>query len=386
MPPVFTPRSAFVKRLAFVVIGLALFVTSPAVAQDFIVHVNGDSIHGELKNLKRGKVSFEIPGGSATSIEWPKIVGVGTGGAFDIELTEKRRTFGHVAPGPEPGTAYVIVGADTTVYQLSEFVEMASVNNKFWSRFDGFLDFGFSFAKANSATNYNLATQVNYRAPKWLLGLDASSRLQTQDGAEDTKRSQITLNVTYLFPNSWTSTAFLQAEQNEELDLDLRLLFGLVGGRDFIATNRINWNASIGVVVNQEDYVGVAGSTSTEGVVGTVFNWFTFGDFENDLVASMLVYPSLSQSGRLRTDADLKYRQELFDDFYFSISFYHTYDSEPPTGGESTDYGTSLGVGWSFWSAWPSIASGRSQLVAEPVGQIPENETRNLAFGEFRVA
>jgi putative salt-induced outer membrane protein YdiY len=336
------------NRALALVFFASLAVSQPLLAQDFILHVDGDSINGEVKNLKRGKISFEIPGGSATAIEWDNIAGIGTAGEFDIELTEKRRGFGRLAPGPEPGTAYVMTAADTVVIPLADFVEMVSVEGKFWSRFDGFLEFGFSFAKANSATNYNLAMTIDYRAPKWILGFDANSRLQRQDGAEDTKRSQFTLRATYLFPKSWTSTAFFQAEQNEELDLDLRLLFGIVGGRDFISTSRVNWNASVGVVVNDEDYVGVPSNTSTEAVVGTAFNFFSFGDFENDLVASLLVYPSLTQSGRIRTDADLKYRQELFADFYFSLSFYHTYDSEPPTGGESTDYGTSLSLGWDF--------------------------------------
>ena len=96
------------KRVFSLAILAVLVASQPVAAQDFILHANGDSINGELKNLKRGKVSFEIPGGSASDIEWPKIVGIGTAGECDIELTNKRRTFGRVGVGPEPGTAYVI--------------------------------------------------------------------------------------------------------------------------------------------------------------------------------------------------------------------------------------------------------------------------------------
>ena len=35
-------------------------------AQEFIIHANGDSFKGDGKGFKRGKLEFEIPGGSSS--------------------------------------------------------------------------------------------------------------------------------------------------------------------------------------------------------------------------------------------------------------------------------------------------------------------------------
>lgn len=324
-------------------VGLAAAGT--AQAQEFIIHADGDSINGDVKGFKRGKLEFEIPGGSASKIEYDKIVTMGSTDDWDIELANLTRLFGSLLPGPEPGTVRVATATDTVQVALRDIVEMSSVNRTVWSRFDGFLEFGFNYAKANNASNLNFATNVTYRAPKWILGLNLDSRFQNQDDADSFKRNQGSFYVHYLLPKTWYVGAFTQFEQNQQLDLDLRFLLGAVGGRDFVQSNRVEWNWVAGVLSNREDYVGLDATTSAEALLGTRFSWFTFGDFENDLSSSLFVYPSLTESGRVRVDFDLSYRQDLFGDFYLRLSFYDQYDSEPPSGVEN-DYGTTLSIGW----------------------------------------
>ena len=70
--------------------------------------------------------------------------------------------------------------------------------------------------------------------------------------------------------------------------------------------------------------------------------------FENDIAASLLVYPSLTESGRVRADFDISYRQDLFSDFYVRFSFYDQYDSRPPEGASDNDFGTTIAVGWDW--------------------------------------
>ena len=41
-----------------------LIAPERASAQEFIIHANGDSINGDVKGFKRGKLEFEIPGAS----------------------------------------------------------------------------------------------------------------------------------------------------------------------------------------------------------------------------------------------------------------------------------------------------------------------------------
>lgn len=325
-----------------------LLVPDMATAQEFFIHANGDSINAEIKSFGRGKLSYEIPGSSSASIEFQNVITLGSPEDWDIELTEQRKLFGSILPGTEPRTVRIVTAGDTVDVAIAEITQMTNVSRTLWSRFDGFVEFGFNYARANNATNLNFATRIDYLAPKWRLGLSLDSRFQNQDDAESFKRNQGTVYANYLFPKTWYVGAFTQFEQNQQLDLDLRFLLGAIGGRDFLQSNRVEWNWLVGILSNREEYATLDATTSAEAIVGTRFSWFTFGDWENDLSSSLLVYPSLSESGRVRTDFDASYRQDLFGDLYFRLSFYHLYDSEPPPGVSDIDYGTTIALGWSI--------------------------------------
>ena len=319
-----------------------------AVAQEFIIHANGDSINGDVKGFKRGKLEFEIPGGSSTYIEFDDVSAIGSPDYWDIELDDLTRVLGSIEPGSDPGSVRIVGDDGTREVPLASVVQMTSIENGFWSRFDGFLEFGFSFAKANSVTNYTLGTRVDYRGTKWASGFAFDSRLNSQDGVETTTRNQASLNFVRLLPRTWYAGAFTQLEQNGELDLDLRLLLGAIAGRDIVQSNRVEWRWRAGLLSNREDYTGLEANTSAEALIGTDFSFFTFGDWENDISSTLSVYPSLSESERVRVDFDLKYRQDLFGDFYLSFSFYDQYDSRPPEGATENDYGTTLALGWDW--------------------------------------
>ena len=320
----------------------------PLDAQEFIIHANGDSINGDVKGFERGKLEFEIPGGSSTFIEFDDVASIGSSDYWDIELDDQTRTFGSLEPGEEPGTVRIVSASGTQEIPLARIVQMVSIDESFWSKWDGFLEFGFSFAKANSVTNYTLGAQAVYRGPKWAGSLALDSRLNSQDDVETTSRNQLNLTVVRLLPKTWYAGLLGQAEQNQELELDLRLLLGVVGGRDFIQSNKVEWRWVAGILGNREEYTGLEASSSLESLFGTYFNFFTFGNFENDIAASLLVYPSLTESGRVRADFDISYRQDLFSDFYVRFSFYDQYDSRPPEGASDNDFGTTIAVGWDW--------------------------------------
>ena len=336
------------RRILALTSAIILCATAPLAAQEFIIHVNGDSINGDVKGFKRGKLEFEIPGGSSTYIEFDDLSTIGSSDYWDIELDDQTRTFGTLEPGEEPGTVRIVGATGTQEVPLVRIVQMVSLDDSFWSKWDGFLEFGFSFAKANSVTNYTLGAQFVYRGENWASSLTLDSRLNSQDDVETTSRNQLNLTVVRLLPKTWYAGLLGQAEQNQELGLDLRLLLGAVGGRDILQTNRVEWRWVAGILGNREEYTGLEPNSSLEALLGTYFNFFTFGNWENDLASSLLVYPSLTESGRIRADFDISYRQDLFSDFYVRFSFYDQYDSSPPEGASNNDFGTTIAVGWDW--------------------------------------
>lgn len=59
--------------------------------------------------------------------------------------------------------------------------------------------------------------------------------------------------------------------------------------------------------------------------------------------------PSLTKSGRHRSEGDLHARCEFVDDLYFERRLWGSFDSEPPTAGATkSDYDLVTSLGYSF--------------------------------------
>ncbi len=328
-------------RARFLALAFAtLLGATPVVAQEYFIHTNGDVINGEIKGLSRGKLQFEIPGSGTFSIDWPKVAGL-----FSPETGE--RFFGTLRPGQQAGTLDVVGDTETITIPLNQVLAFDDIAQGFWARLDGFIEFGFTLAKANRAVNYSLEGSANYRTRNDIFSLTASSFLQDQADAEATKRSSVQGRYTRMLANAWSLGGVALGETNQQLALDLRLAVGAIGGRDFVQNANLRLNGSAGVLFNQENFTDVDSQSSLEGLIAGTFEWFTFASNETDLTANLMVLPSFTESGRVRLEFDIKLKQDFLSDFYLSLSFYDTYDSEPPTGvGATNDYGTTLALGW----------------------------------------
>jgi hypothetical protein len=70
---------------------------------------------------------------------------------------------------------------------------------------------------------------------------------------------------------------------------------------------------------------------------------------EIDITAKFLIFPSLTDWGRVRTNLETKLKIEIFKDFFWSFSFFDITDSRPQTEEASKhDYGVTTSLGWKF--------------------------------------
>jgi hypothetical protein len=84
-------------------------------------------------------------------------------------------------------------------------------------------------------------------------------------------------------------------------------------------------------------------------VLTTSFSIFRYDFPETDISGTVGLLPSLTQSGRYRSEADLRAKYEFVDDLYFELRLYGSYDSKPPAEDtEKGDYGFVTSLGYSF--------------------------------------
>ena len=85
---------------------------------------------------------------------------------------------------------------------------------------------------------------------------------------------------------------------------------------------------------------------SAEAFAGLEINMYDIGDLS--LLSSLVVYPSFTDEGRIRSDFmfDLKYDFPL--DLYIKLGYTFNYDNQPAEGASDTDYLFQTTVGWDF--------------------------------------
>jgi hypothetical protein len=120
--------------------------------------------------------------------------------------------------------------------------------------------------------------------------------------------------------------------------------------RNVFTTNRNALEVQAGVVYSRERFtVPEPDGTiynNAEAAIGARYSTFRFDSTQ--FVASLLVYPSLTQAGRVRSAADLSLYLKVLGDFYTRFGAYSNFDSQPPNNTARHDYGLSSTFGWSF--------------------------------------
>ena len=104
-----------------------------------------------------------------------------------------------------------------------------------------------------------------------------------------------------------------------------------------------------GVDVNDERGVDADATQNIEAILLFASSYYSYDRPTTNLDVSVQYYPSLSQWGRQRVQADTRVKRELLKDFFVSFSVYFTFDSAPPNpAAAQRDFGTAISAGWSF--------------------------------------
>jgi hypothetical protein len=321
-----------------------------AAKTDLVILANGDHITGEIKGLARGKLDYSTDDAGRLSIEWIKVTRITSPHFFDVQTSSGLRYFGSLDTSDRDDVV-LIHGAEIDTVDVNRVVEITPVSSSFLERLIAYLDVGFTLAKANQATTFSLSGALDYRGPTMGSQSKFDSYAQGQQSVPTTTRNSLRQTVSWYLPDRWSALAVLQFEQNEELDLDHRLTGGGAMSRTVRQTNSMELSLGAGLVATQEQYSPAAGKTTNSSLEGLLaLNWdaFRFDSPKLDFNTSASVFPSLSQAGRVRSQADVRLTYELFNDFDAGVRLSDTFDSRPPEGATKNDYIVTLTIGWSY--------------------------------------
>ena len=306
---------------------------------------NGDRITGEVKGMSRALLKYSTDDLGTISIEWTNVTRIYSPSTFEIQVSSGRKYYGSLRLAPN---GRVLVGDNLLV--LSEVVSLARIRRTFIARLDGYFDLGFSFQKAHKTLQVTSGTRVVYRGPATETALEASTFREDRDDADATNRLTADLTQRFLLSDWWSAGFGLGYERNEELDLAGRTTLVGFGAYTFARSNHFNFWTIDGLVVTREQYFSTDSTTyGLEGLIGAMFGAYRYDHPKLDASITSQLYPSLTVSGRIRWQNDLRLSYELLNDFMVTFTFFNTFDSKPQSvGAAKNDFGTTLAISWTF--------------------------------------
>lgn len=333
---------------------LCVGATAKVSRKDVVVMKNGDRMTGEVKKLENGVlyVSTDYFSGSI-GVDWSLVDRVESTAAYQVTLQDGKRATGKIEKVPAdeaPGKDFEVAGPNGKIQTAApEVVNIASSKRNFWRQLTGSIDTGVDFTSGNNQTSVTSDANVNYLATKWFGGASFNSSFGGQSGASKTNLIETqTLDGLYLNRNSFLVGLgdFLHSSQQ---DLSLRSTFGGGYGR-YIVRNNLNTLAWLaGIAYTHENFAVEAArpsDQSVEALLGAQYALFHFDRY--GLQSQLLIYPGLSDAGRIRTTTKTTFTMKLSNNFHLDFSFWDNFDSRPPFNSKGNELGVSNALGWTF--------------------------------------
>ncbi|EED34893.1 conserved hypothetical protein [Luminiphilus syltensis NOR5-1B] len=316
---------------------------------DVVTLYNGDRLTGEIQSLLGGRLSLSTDAMGSVAIEWQEVASVNSDFNFDIRLIDGDRIFGNIKPGSKAGTiAFTQIDGQREL-SWNEVIELRPVEDDLTDRIDIYMSANYAFTKASGVSQTEFHVDLDYEDE------DSLNSLNTRATVSDTDEEKTTSSRASLSRRVWTDRASIYRqvfggyESNDELGLDYRVSLGGGVGRYFIDTNQSNLVASVSLQVLEERSELGDKQESAEGVITLSYDRWRFDTPELNLHFDTSVYPSLTESGRVRADSAARIRWEIINDLFWDLSAWGSYDSSAiDQAAGQFDWGMTTGLGWKF--------------------------------------
>jgi len=338
----------------------AIFLASSVAAReqtDVIVMKNGDHITCEIKGLRSNTLYVSVSYILTTlSVDWSKVDRVQSKQLFLVRTQDGRVYTGTLSttktPGGRPLEIDIWESPDKKVtLEREQVVLLNETASNFWQRLNGRIGTGFTYSKGNDSTQYNLNSDVNYPRERWAADASYSSNFNSNSGASTSTRNEVMLSARRLLrENNWYFTGLTDFFQSSVQGIQLESTFGGGIGRIIKNTGSTSLTVYGGFAWQRINYNDAARSVPTQNVtsalIGSSLKLFRFDRTTLTLNSNLL--PAISDPGRIHVNLNTTYYVKLWGKLDWNFTFYGNWDTRPPPGFSSSDYGTTSGLSLSF--------------------------------------
>lgn len=314
---------------------------------DVVILKNGDKITGEVKSLETGLLSFKTDAMGTVHIEWQYIQQVISNTNQSITTVDGRRFLGRLTAVENEENIGIETTTSTIQLPADRVFTAWPVEASYWDKSTLDIAVGLDYAKSTEITDFTLSADWKHREFDKVTNASLRTDITSQPNAEDQRRNQFQTSRQYLKEDGKYRMAMAGMETNESLGLDARIYLGGALGKYVFRRNDRWFSLAGGLIANQEKFINEASQTNLEAVVNASFSLFRFADPERSLDTTLTLFPSITDSGRLRSDMRTTFKLDFLDDFFWSMEVYYQGDNKPPANSAQSDWGVTTSFGWS---------------------------------------
>jgi hypothetical protein len=328
-----------------------LLVAADVFAQriDVVVLRNGDRFTGEVKQLSRGQLTLTTDDAGTIYIEWDKIVAITTAGLYEVGTGAGPHFVGALAPDTNATLRVIATDGALTDLKFADIVSVVRIKAGFFERIDGALDLGGSYTKSSGVGQGSVALEATYRRPGFNVFAETDFNITTQEDEPATSRFAFRTGYTRFRDNLWIVNPFAFIERNPDLGLSIRAAAAIAAGR---YVNQSNSNTTLwtaGLALGSEQPIEGESLSNVDALATFATSFYRLDYPKRNYDLTVMLFPSLNRWGRLRANVKARARQELFRDFFATLTVYDTYDNEPPVEDvHVNDFGVTFSLGWTF--------------------------------------
>ncbi len=316
---------------------------------DTIKLSNNDILVGEFKRMDKSVVTFKTKYSDKDfKIKWHKVKEIYSDRVFIISFSDGSRITSTIQSSKSSeGKIVLESGVVSSEESLKDIIFLEPIGKNFLSRLKVNVDFGVTLTKANNLKQLNSSLSMSYLANKWRSDGAFKTVLSSQDDVSDIRRMDGNIDFSYFLPHDWFAQVSAIYLSNDEQKLNLRSTYKVGMGYYFVHSSKLYLAANAGLAFTSENFIDDTPSkNSSEAYIGIGFNKYDIGDLS--LFTTAALYPSLTESGRIRADFSFDMKYDLPWDFYVKMNLTYNYDNQPVAGASDSDYVFTTSFGWEF--------------------------------------
>jgi hypothetical protein len=336
-------------RAALLVLLMLLALPAFAKYDDVIFLKNGDRLSGDVKELSQDMLRYKTDSMGTLYVRWEDIQSIETEKFLRIELKSGRRLVGTLARADAPEQLVIATRKQNERRYFDEVVAFVPLKlQRDWiDRIEGGVKFGLNGTKGSNTVQWNLGANALYRGEDWELSSRWDSIVTNRSDDTSTERINFINSYRKLLTNRWFWTALLGYERNDELGIDNRYSGGGGVGRFLIRSNSFELLFSSGLIASREFRIDEV-NTQLDAYLSGSIAWFRHRFPKTNIRTEVSVLPSLTESGRVRSNWDISVAREIIEDLNLDLSVYYTTDNQAPSEAGKDDWGIVTSIEYTF--------------------------------------